>query len=334
MPLFTMQKRKKFEFKVSVTLHELELIPFTSIIFAKVKLNNSNNSFSLTTSKHQVKNHTVIWNQNMTLLCIFLADTNGYLLPCMCKISIRRELKGGKSHEELGFVKVNLSQFAGSGSILQHFLLQSSSKRSVNSILKLSIDMVQKSGDSCYKVFRPTPQSLSQLLENSDLYNISINEVSCFCAPFLHDSLQHTQGINGIPLMNANSFYVDSQDNEYDNNHNESSSTFEFVSFNHSDLEENRLQLFDNLKPTSASLPQNISLATDKAFNMYTKRLSTIDCVTHRISSSRVNAQNAVDELLHMKPLHSTSNNGTKSILTLNKKGNLEVKDTCLTTLF
>jgi hypothetical protein len=41
--------------------------------------------------------------------------STGVLDPCIVRIFVRKELKGGRSFEKLGFVDRNLAEFAGSG---------------------------------------------------------------------------------------------------------------------------------------------------------------------------------------------------------------------------
>lgn len=68
-----------------------------------------------------------------------------------------QELKGGKSHEKLGFVDVNLSEYAGSGvdGITRSYILEgytSGHQRQDNSRLRINVSMMLLSADPCFKV--------------------------------------------------------------------------------------------------------------------------------------------------------------------------------------
>ncbi|XP_070774469.1 EEIG family member 2-like isoform X2 [Enoplosus armatus] len=87
----------------------------------------------------------------------------GVLDPCLCRVSVRKELKGGKTFAKLGFADLNLSEFAGSGSTTRRCLLEgydTKNTRQDNSILKVVITTQLMSGDPCFK----TPPSTGMTL--------------------------------------------------------------------------------------------------------------------------------------------------------------------------
>nr|XP_057922693.1 EEIG family member 2-like isoform X2 [Doryrhamphus excisus] len=87
----------------------------------------------------------------------------GVLDPCVCRVSVRKELKGGKAFAKLGFADLNLSEFAGSGSTTRRCLLEgydTNKTRQDNSILKVVITTQLMSGDPCFK----TPSSTAMTL--------------------------------------------------------------------------------------------------------------------------------------------------------------------------
>lgn len=150
-----MTKKKRFKFDVDFGLEELSSVPFVSgILYAKVRLIDGG-SFLTQSAREEVNNHSVIWKSRFNFQCKITANANtGYLDPCMCRISVRRELKGGKASHKLGFVDINLSEFAGSGQQKRKFLLEGydSRHRQDNSTLEIMIDMTLVSGDPIYKV--------------------------------------------------------------------------------------------------------------------------------------------------------------------------------------
>ncbi|XP_058621304.1 EEIG family member 2 isoform X2 [Onychostoma macrolepis] len=87
----------------------------------------------------------------------------GMLDPCVFRVSVRKELKGGKTFAKLGFADLNLAEFAGSGSTIRHCLLEgynTKNTRQDNSILKVIISMQLMSGDPCFK----TPPSTAMII--------------------------------------------------------------------------------------------------------------------------------------------------------------------------
>ncbi|EPQ03873.1 Protein FAM102B [Myotis brandtii] len=78
----------------------------------------------------------------------------GILDPCVYRVSVRKELKGGKAYAKLGFADLNLAEFAGSGNTTRRCLLEgynTKNTRQDNSILKVFISMQLMSGDPCFK---------------------------------------------------------------------------------------------------------------------------------------------------------------------------------------
>ncbi|XP_002736525.1 early estrogen-induced gene 1 protein-like, partial [Saccoglossus kowalevskii] len=63
------------------------------------------------------------------------------------------EVKGGKSFVKLGFVDLNLAEYAGASNKSRRYLLEGydSKQRQDNSILKVTIGMTLLSGDPCFK---------------------------------------------------------------------------------------------------------------------------------------------------------------------------------------
>lgn len=157
-----MLKKKKYKFQVNIQVDELVSVPLVNaVLFAKIRQLDGG-SFMDTSSKVEVMDHCVKWNAKFTFSCKMSASANtGILDPCVCRISIRKELKGGRSFQKLGFADVNLAEYAGSGKTSRFYLLEGydAKHRQDNSTLKLTIAMSLLSGDPCFKV--PTTRPLS-----------------------------------------------------------------------------------------------------------------------------------------------------------------------------
>ncbi|XP_038045559.1 protein FAM102A-like [Patiria miniata] len=146
-------KKKKYKFSVSFELVELSSIPLVNgVLFSKVRLLDGG-SFAQLTSREEVSDHSVKWGATLSFTCRMSANAStGILEPCHCRVSVRKEVKGGKSYVKYGFADVNLAEYAGSGRMTRRYLLEGyDTRRLDNSILKVNIDMTLLSGDPCFK---------------------------------------------------------------------------------------------------------------------------------------------------------------------------------------
>ncbi|XP_061835740.1 EEIG family member 2-like [Nerophis lumbriciformis] len=155
---FILMKKKRFKFKVDFDLEELSSVPFVNgVIFCKVRLLRG--GFVQESSREPVQANCVHWRKRFSFMCKMSANARtGVLDPCVCRVSVRKELKGGKAFAKLGFADLNLSEFAGSGSTTRRCLLEgydTNKTRQDNSILKVVITTQLMSGDPCFK----TPSS-------------------------------------------------------------------------------------------------------------------------------------------------------------------------------
>ncbi|CAG07710.1 unnamed protein product, partial [Tetraodon nigroviridis] len=160
---FILSKKKRFKFRVDFDLDELSSVPFVNaVLFCKVRLLDG--GFAEESSRQSVHLHTVHWRKRFSFVCKMSANAGtGVLDPCVCRVSVRKELKGGKSFAKLGFADLNLSEFAGSGSTTRRCLLEgydTKHTRQDNSILKVVIATQLVSGDPCFK----TPPSTATTL--------------------------------------------------------------------------------------------------------------------------------------------------------------------------
>uniref|UniRef100_A0A3Q1EGX2 EEIG family member 2 n=1 Tax=Acanthochromis polyacanthus TaxID=80966 RepID=A0A3Q1EGX2_9TELE len=141
---FILMKKKRFKFRVDFDLEELSSIPFVNeVLFCKVRLLDG--GFGEESSREPVQANCVHWKKRFSFMCKMSASAGtGVLDPCMCRVSVRKELKGGKTFAKLGFADLNLSEFAGSGSTIRRCLLEgydTKNTRQDNSILKVSMTL-------------------------------------------------------------------------------------------------------------------------------------------------------------------------------------------------
>ncbi|XP_076673748.1 uncharacterized protein LOC143371945 isoform X2 [Andrena cerasifolii] len=154
-----MMKKKKYKFSVEVDLEELTAVPFVNaVLFAKLRLLDGG-SFVDHSTREEVQEHTVRWNAKFEFLCKMSANAStGVLDPCILRISVRKELKGGRSFQKLGFTDLNLAEFAGAGLCRTRCLLEGydARHRQDNSMLRVAIKMNMLSGDILFKVPSPS----------------------------------------------------------------------------------------------------------------------------------------------------------------------------------
>uniref|UniRef100_A0A3B3YKE1 C2 NT-type domain-containing protein n=1 Tax=Poecilia mexicana TaxID=48701 RepID=A0A3B3YKE1_9TELE len=158
-----MMKKKKFKFRVDFELDELSSVPVVNgVLFCKVRLLDG--GFSEESSREPVQANCVRWRKRFSFPCKMSASAGtGVLDPCMCRVSVRKELKGGKAYAKLGFADLNLAEFAGSGNTTRRCLLEgydTKNTRQDNSILKVIIGTQLMSGDPCFK----TPPSTATVI--------------------------------------------------------------------------------------------------------------------------------------------------------------------------
>uniref|UniRef100_A0A0R3S444 C2 NT-type domain-containing protein n=1 Tax=Elaeophora elaphi TaxID=1147741 RepID=A0A0R3S444_9BILA len=160
-------KRRGYKFHVDLELLHLSDVPLVNaVLFAKVRLLNGG-AFEGVTERVQVLNHAANWNSHFNFSCRIAPDPlTGVLERCACRISLRKEQKGGKSYSKLGFVDINLAQFAASGveGIARSYLLDGYgiNQRQDNSRILIKVTMSHQSADPIFKV--PRNESLSEEL--------------------------------------------------------------------------------------------------------------------------------------------------------------------------
>ncbi|XP_023033962.1 uncharacterized protein LOC6646722 isoform X6 [Drosophila willistoni] len=169
-----MMKKKKYKFNVEVQLQDLvEVALVNEVLFAKIRLLDGG-SFQEYSSREEVRNHRVEWNRSFEFPCKMSANAStGVLDPCHLRISIRKEMKGGRSYYKLGFIDLNLAEFAGAGLTSRRFLLEGydSRHRLDNSMLRVSIKMHMLSGDILFKAPTPNLKSKQNKPSTDDLAN-------------------------------------------------------------------------------------------------------------------------------------------------------------------
>ena len=147
-------KKKRYKFSVDLTLNELTEVSFgKAIFFAKIRQLDGG-SFEQSSRREEVTNHAVKYDQKFTFPCKMAANYNtGVLDSCKCRVSIRKEEKGGKNFRKIGFVDIDLAEYAGTGPSTQRYILQAYdlNTRLDNSLLQITLNIVLKEGDIVFQ---------------------------------------------------------------------------------------------------------------------------------------------------------------------------------------
>ncbi|XP_024288606.1 protein FAM102A-like [Oncorhynchus tshawytscha] len=127
-------------FSVSLLLDELGNVPqVTGLIFCKVRLLDG--SFTEESPRLEVLHNSVQWGKMFEFECQTAVNSlSGVLDDCMCRLSVRKDTKGGRSYQKVGYVDLNLSEYAGSGYVTRHCLLEgymNKDNKLDNSLLKV-----------------------------------------------------------------------------------------------------------------------------------------------------------------------------------------------------
>ncbi|XP_074039224.1 EEIG family member 2 isoform X2 [Leptinotarsa decemlineata] len=167
-----MTKKKKYKFQVEICLEELLEVSFVSaVLFAKLRLLDGGN-FQDHTSRQEVVDHKVSWGAKFTFPCKMMANAStGVMERCLLRVSIRKESKGGRSFNKLGFVDLNLAEYAGAGLIHKKALLEGydARHRQDNSMLKFKMELNMISGDILFKA--PSPSLKQKQMNIEDVNN-------------------------------------------------------------------------------------------------------------------------------------------------------------------
>ncbi|KAI1705584.1 protein FAM [Ditylenchus destructor] len=223
---FLRVKKRRIQFNVELTVISLSDVPLlNAVIFAKVRLMDCG-SFEGYTWHRPVRNYQVDFMkplqpqpdepplempdvsesenpQPFRFQCrIPFDDRNGELEECKCKISLRKEDRSGRSPQKLGFVVLNLSEFAASGTtgITDSFLLDgySGGQRQDNSRVQCHVTMMHQAQDPLFKV----PTATVSAVEEANLNPVdrkAPSSTECSTAPT--DWIADRRGLAKCPLQ-------------------------------------------------------------------------------------------------------------------------------------
>lgn len=182
LSLFKSKNRVKFD--VTLQVDELTNVPISNAsMYVKWKLKSGGKSagstercvafpFSrslthLVATRASVSKHVVTWNQSFPMEVVMATDeTTAHLRGAQLQLTVRSETSGSKEDELLGYVNVELAEFAlGRPTVRKYLLLQSR----YNSTLQITVTMRQTAGDPHFKAFAFRMTLFSALLAETFL---------------------------------------------------------------------------------------------------------------------------------------------------------------------
>ena len=163
-------QQKRYKFQVDMCLDEIiNVSNSNAVLFAKVR-QLEGGSFKGVSRREEVRNQGVQYSAKFSFPCKMNANvTTGILNMSRCRISIRMEKKRGHRFQKLGFVDVNLSEYAGSGPCTLRRILQpyKSNQRLDNSIVQFTVNVCLRKGDPIFQ--RPYPaQNIKTMLPSDE----------------------------------------------------------------------------------------------------------------------------------------------------------------------
>jgi hypothetical protein len=153
----TFLKKKRVKFLVDFEVNKLTDVPLlNATLFAKIRLLDAG-TFESFTNHGKVEAHIVNLGPKFNFSVRIPADAQtGQLEDCKCKVSVRKEDRGGRSSVKIGYVIINLSEFAASGvnEIKQSYLLDgyTGRQRQDNSRVHIHVRMIHQGADPLFKV--------------------------------------------------------------------------------------------------------------------------------------------------------------------------------------
>jgi hypothetical protein len=159
-------KREKLRFRGILLIEQLLHVPFpNAVIFVKVKPKKHTANFTCCETPHLpviTSSRMVEWNHVATFDVDVYPDRETRVLqPCIARLSVRQEQRGGRKAIRLGIVEINLAEFAKAKHqrIPRRCVLKESK---FNGILRVSVSMQLLPSGSDNVQFEVPPLSVEQ----------------------------------------------------------------------------------------------------------------------------------------------------------------------------
>ncbi|KAM6454375.1 EEIG family member 2 isoform 2-T2 [Liasis olivaceus] len=268
------------------------------------------------TAGEVVQANCVHWKKRFSFICkISASASTGILDPCICRVSVRKELKGGKAYAKLGFADLNLAEFAGSGNTTRRCLLEgydTKNTRQDNSILKILISMQLMSGDPCFKTPPSTAMSVSIAGESESLHedrkgaeNTKVSHLTV--SDFTNKSISAPDELGACGHSRTSSYASQqSKVSGYSTAHSRSSSFSDLCHKRNTSAGSTSTGISSILEPCeeteSKSIEDNLEATTKDAVSENSNRQpvkqDSVESQLKRVDATRVDADDIVEKIL------------------------------------
>ncbi|XP_009877035.1 PREDICTED: protein FAM102B, partial [Apaloderma vittatum] len=258
----------------------------------------------------------VRWKKKFLFMCkISASATTGILDTCICRVSVRKELKGGKAYAKLGFADLNLAEFAGSGNTTRRCLLEgydTKNTRQDNSILKVLINMQLMSGDPCFKTPPSTATSIAIAGELEPLHedrkggeNLKVVHLGTADVPSKSASVPDELGACG---HSRTSSYASQQSklSGYSTCHSRSSSLSDLCHRRNTSVGSTSTGIGSILEPCEETEPKGTEAKSDTSVKdapseklcRHPVKQDSVESQLKRVDATRVDADDIVEKIL------------------------------------
>jgi len=169
--LSSFNRRRRHLFDVDLKVERVVSLPFaTGRFFFKIRLLNGGNHVYTCDQRFDVHENKVEFNVRDRFPVKMTSRLDTYTLDnCLCRISIRKEGRGGRLYEKIGYYDLDLACVAGCGDESKACLLngyEQAHVRPANAYLEIRMKLTLLQGDHIFR--RPDSDNLYLKVESSE----------------------------------------------------------------------------------------------------------------------------------------------------------------------
>jgi len=161
--LSSFNKKRRHLFEVKLQIIRVVSLPYNGgKFFFKIRLLNGGNHIKICDERFEINENKVEFALPDEFIVKMYSRIDTFVLDnCLCRISIRKEGRGGRGYEKIGYYDLDLASYAGSGCESKACLLngyntsethtQRGSNNPANAYLEIKINCELKQGDIIFK---------------------------------------------------------------------------------------------------------------------------------------------------------------------------------------
>ncbi|UJR24720.1 hypothetical protein I4U23_006093 [Adineta vaga] len=154
--LSTFNRKRRHTFDVDLKVERVLSLPYAcGKFFFKIRLLNGGNHVYTCHERFEVHENKVEMNLSDRFSVKMTSRVDNFTLDhCLCRISIRKEGRGGRAYEKIGFYDLDLASVAGSGDESKSCLLngyQQTNSSPANAYLQIRMKLTIIEGDQIFR---------------------------------------------------------------------------------------------------------------------------------------------------------------------------------------